>query len=615
MILSCATAGRLCAQNVEDWNFVRVNDTKEIQSDSLYVIGAVLPADQCLYVLSSVIEKKRCVARRLGPVVDCEKSLTGVADTELWKIVSKGDGTCVLQSFASNQYLYVSKPKQTELSLSKTPQTKWGMSGSAGVFHFENSMVPSRCIGLWSDTEVFLFGNYAACDSKDLYVYKRVGLKNAPQTIEWPEDGVRVALGNKMAVLGKGAASLAAENYLLQDGTVAQDNKIEVLTCVRQPDSCFFMTDNTGSYLGEDLNLHKAPALWKILNGGISLSGVSDRILAIDNGAFCMKSRKEVLRQEDKASLLVPAEIGSKELQSGCLTLKGGWTADALASLEWDGVGELDLSLASMPVSLKPFENRLDFQNTIIYVNDRQSRIVPTSWPFVVKVSSSGNELLTNTVLCDKCAFRCSRSFSVKNGRLSYRRNANSDGNWETLYLPFDALVPNGCQVARFESVSGNELMFGYQEKISSCLPLLIRSTDASGGGVKTLDFVAADCVVPANPELVSSLGMAGVLDTMFVNSRQDNIYMLDASGKHFVLADAGSYLLPFRSYLYLDVAKKTYTVRFTGESVTSLPQTPEAEGRIAKIYNLEGRECRGVKSQSLKRGIYIIEGKKFYCR
>lgn len=45
--LSCATAGHLCAQNVENWQFVRVNDMAEIQSDSLYVIGAVLPADQC----------------------------------------------------------------------------------------------------------------------------------------------------------------------------------------------------------------------------------------------------------------------------------------------------------------------------------------------------------------------------------------------------------------------------------------------------------------------------------------------------------------------------------------------------------------------------------------
>ena len=66
---------------------MRVNDMAEIQSDSLYVIGAVLPADQCFYVLSSVVKNKRCVARRLGSAAETETSLTGVADAELWKIV------------------------------------------------------------------------------------------------------------------------------------------------------------------------------------------------------------------------------------------------------------------------------------------------------------------------------------------------------------------------------------------------------------------------------------------------------------------------------------------------------------------------------------------------
>lgn len=123
-VLSCATAGHLCAQSVENWQFVRVNDMAEIQSDSLYVIGAVLPADQCFYALSSVVKNKRCVARRLGSAAETEKSLTGVADAELWKIVRQSDGTCVLQSGSGNQYLYVNKPKQTNLALSATPQTK-----------------------------------------------------------------------------------------------------------------------------------------------------------------------------------------------------------------------------------------------------------------------------------------------------------------------------------------------------------------------------------------------------------------------------------------------------------------------------------------------------------
>lgn len=614
-VLSCATAGHLCAQSVENWQFVRVNDMAEIQSDSLYVIGAVLPADQCFYALSSVVKNKRCVARRLGSAAETEKSLTGVADAELWKIVRQSDGTCVLQSGSGNQYLYVNKPKQTSLALSATPQTKWKMSGSAGVFRFRNCSEPSRSIGLWSDTESFLFGNYANCDSQDLRIYKRDALRNAPQTVEWPEDGARVVLGNEQAVLGKNAASLAAEHYLLQDGTVAEDGNVEALTCVRQPDSCFFMTSASGAYLGEDLNLHETPALWKLVNGGISLSAVSNKIVAIDNGAFCMKNRKEVLRQEDKACLLVAAEVASEERSNGCLTLKGGWTADALACLGWEGIDELDMSSASVPVGLKSFEGRPSARNTIIYVNAEQSKIIPPSWPFVVKTSFGENELLTNTVLHDKCAFRCSRSFAVRKGRLSYHRKAYCDGNWETLFLPFAAPVPKGYQVAQLESVSGDELRFGNQKKIGSCVPLLIRSTDAPSEGTKDLNIVAEDCVVPANPPSVSSLGMAGVLDTLLVDSRQEHIYMLDASGQHFVLADAGSFLLPFRSYLKLGVAKKSYIVRFAGDPVTSLSQRPEAGKQNTKTYGLEGREYRGEKRQMLKRGIYIIGGKKIYCR
>lgn len=422
-------------------------------------------------------------------------------------------------------------------------------------------------------------------------------------------------LGNEQAVLGKNAASLAAEHYLLQDGTVAEDGNVEALTCVRQPDSCFFMTSASGAYLGADLNLHETPALWKLVNGGISLSGVSNKIVAIDNGAFCLKNQKEVLRQEDKACLLVAAEVASEERSNGCLTLKGGWTADALACLGWEDVDELDMSSASVPVGLKSFEGRPSARNTIIYVNAEQSKIIPPSWPFVVKTSSSENELLTNTVLHDKCAFRCSRSFAVRKGRLSYHRKAYCDGNWETLFLPFAAPVPKGYQVAQLESVSGDELMFGNQKKIGSCVPLLIRSTDAPSEGTKDLNIVAEDCVVPANPPSVSSFGMAGVLDTLLVDSRQEHVYMIDASGQHFVLADAGSYLLPFRSYLKLGVAKKSYIVRFAGDPVTSLSQRPEAGKQNTKTYGLEGREYRGEKRQMLKRGIYIIGGKKIYCR
>ena len=183
-------------------------------------------------------------------------------------------------------------------------------------------------------------------------------MRNAPQTVEWPEDGARVVLGNEQAVLGKNAASLAAEHYLLQDGTVAEDGNVEALTCVRQPDSCFFMTSASGAYLGADLNLHETPALWKLVNGGISLSGASNKIVAIDNGVFCLKNQKEVLRQEDKACLLVAAEVASEERSNGCLTLKGGWTADDLACLGWEGIDELDMSSASVPVGLKSFEGR-----------------------------------------------------------------------------------------------------------------------------------------------------------------------------------------------------------------------------------------------------------------
>ena len=146
-------------------------------------------------------------------------------------------------------------------------------------------------------------------------------------------------------------------------------------------------------------------------------------------------------------------------------------------------------------------------------------------------------------------------------------------------------------------------------------MPLLIRSTDAPSEGTKDLNIVAEDCVVPANPPSVSSLGMAGVLDTLLVDSRQEHVYMIDASGQHFVLADAGSYLLPFRSYLKLGVAKKSYIVRFAGDPVTSLSQRPEAGKHNTKTYGLEGREYRGEKRQMLKRGIYIIGGKKIYCR
>mgnify|MGYP004514930857 CR=1 FL=1 len=605
--------GRVEAQTVGRQSFFRVYDAKELASDSLFVIGAVLPTDEALYVLNSVVQNGKCQAVKVGAAVDFEEKLIDVSPSVLWKIIKQKDGTFVLQSAENKQYLYAGKSTQTGLELNSTKKTSWVLSGEDGLFRFQNNDAPSRYIGLWSNLEQYCFGNYSNCDSRSLVIYKCGALEKPMVNVTWPEDGARVVLGNAKVVLGRNNEVLSAADYLLQNGGMAVDNHTAVWHCVRQPDSCFCMKTATGFYLGEDFKVQEEPALWKIVNSGLELSCEPNKIAAVCNGRFVMKNRNEV-QSEDYVKLQPAAESCAQELNEGILALRGGWRADSLAAINWTSVRELDLSAAQLPFYLKPFEKRPKEQNTIIYVSEAQQKLVPASWPFVVKVSEEENELITSTEVHDKNPFYCSRPFRVKNGMLTYKRKTFADGNWETLFLPFAAQLPDDYEAARFVSVTDENLLFERINQVDAYVPLIVRNKK-DAFGKDTLELVALDGMVDVSLKTTSSASFSGTLDTLFVERLSNGIYLLNSIGETFRLAGEGSFLYPFRSYLQLSATEADYKFQMVGDDVTFINQVEKLFEEDKSYYGMDGKQYRYGKRKSVSPGVYVVGRKKRFVK
>lgn len=592
--------------------FVRVHSADEITDETLLLIGS-FTIDGAFNLMSSDIRDEKWLK---AEDTVFKEFLTISNPACCWQLKRYDDGSYRLYSVSADAYVYVPNANKVPVELQAGKAARWTLLEKAnGIFSLQNQAESKRFLGIY-ELENKYFGNYTAAgaDNIDLYFYKQAKTTvDLPGEAVLPADGAAVALLGGEALLGADAEAKELSRFLLCDGSIAADESLGTLTCRHlSSEEKRFELEKDGKYLDYSLQYGAAHTPWQILNGYISTTETTPRHLVYAD-RFVLADAEQAVQALCAVFMPVGEEpTADYDAANRCKSLRGGWSAQRLAGLDWEEALSLDLTRISLPLCPLPFTNRPAGSNTVIYIDEADADAVPVQWDFVVSCGDKEAVLLDAAVLTDKAGFNPVRSFMAGEGRLVYEREAFSDGSWETLYVPFDADLPEGFVVESFEGLvrATGELRFAEADYIPANTPLIMRYAGNSGtekvsfriqnrGGEVTL------------PETESSI-FAGVYLPKTLTAGDTGIYLLD--GEFFVLGKAGSLLPPFRAYMYPGQQSGRLTISHPATSV-SLPDYTERR-RQTPCYTLDGTKvCDNLTDkvlQSLPSGFYIAGGRKF---
>jgi len=508
-------------------------------------------------------------------------------------------------------YLY-SESGTNNLELAAKKSTTWNVStGDDGTFVFNNAGDADYFLGIYTVNYV-VFGNYksngnAGADNVNLKLYKLKNFAATTGSNAMPAEGDRVAFATAAKVSTSAFEGTEPEPYLLSDGTLAPADGLGSWTC-HVSGSQFTLQAADGTYLGHDLSASATAAAWQILNGHIATAESTPRYLVYrsDANTFLAATADDINEAGGVSAIL--RSVGddpTEELDSeGLKTLRGAWTADALAALSLDDVLALDLGEIILPAAPLAFANTPATPNMPVYVAESQQAYVPSAWGFVVLKGESANKLLTQVTLEDKAALYLPESFTAKAGQIAYERDAYADGGWETLCLPFACSKPSGFTVAQLQSVKDDEIIFEEVSSIAANTPLIILNESESGGTSTLTLSCQSGTVSTATPP--TSGDLRGTYQPITI-STESGIYFLDEDGQTFVLTAAGSHLAPFRAYLQLSSTTKTLRLRCGTTGIHSIAGGADAAAD-ASCFSLDGRRA----AKPADKGVYIVGSKKY---
>lgn len=298
----------------------------------------------------------------------------------------------------------------------------------------------------------------------------------------------------------------------------------------------------------------------------------------------------------------------SIENENGLKELKGGWTKESLANVDFQNITELDLTgIDVFPLSTLPFKNMEEQSNAIIYIKGSQKSKINDNWKNVVLCTDEGNKLLRPMVLHDKQPFNISRSFHVGKDSLVYTRSF-TDNQWQTLFLPFAPYESDKDIIIKgIDKIGSDSLVLSTKESVNAQEPLLIRY---NGDNVDfTFTFKSKEqSLEPDNGESTNQ-SFIGTFHVKETTESDNGIFMLDSEGKKFVLTTTGSWLSPFRCYLLLENnSYKSFMI--DEDELLSIEEIKKGNPENI-IYNIYGRKISTGKTwrdaaSSLPSGIYI---------
>lgn len=605
--------------------FLRVTSVEEIANDDVLLIGAYTVKEEFHLMSSDEIigsDKKTPSWLQAYPIEYSD--IFSMDDVRFfWQMKQQPDGSWQLYSLASEKYIHAPNDKEVPIRLSNSTKTCWELKLSSDKKNFilQNKNVPSnatsRYLSIYS-LDPIRFGNYTetGADNIDLYLFKLAKiLEEVPGTAVLPENNSRVTLTSGKFVSAKDWSSIPSADVLLADGTIACDDNLGIWTCHYKDESgTRFVLENNEKYLNNALELATEPTEWQISHGYISTTEAHPRYLVFKE-RFCLLPFDEPSGAASASFSTVspPSHIETVPAE-GVKKLSGGWSAKRLASVDWQDVCSLDLTEAILPAAPLPFSSRPADTNTIIYVKADDAPLVPEDWEFVAACSEETATLLTAGSLKDGQPFRLLYPIETEESLLTYERNAYANGCWETLFVPFDADIPDDFMVEalNYFDPKTEKLNFAEQTYIPANTPLIIRYI----GEMPTTERISfrlenrsGRLEVNKNADDI----FAGTYLPMQISGDDAAIYMLD--GSNFVRTSSGSHLMPFRAYLKLfETDKACLSVSHSDVAHTSVAPTAPHDYPDA-CYTLDGRKVcdrpTGEIFRTLPSGIYITKGRK----
>ncbi len=196
-------------------------------------------------------------------------------------------------------------------------------------------------------------------------------------------------------------------------------------------------------------------------------------------------------------------------------------------------------------------------------------------------------------VLSDAYPFYSSINFYAENVEVT--RNLKAGIN--TLYLPFyvgEAEISTNCKIATYTSTSATDVTFTYANHADANVPFLATDVDADA---EKLYFTEKGVVAtPASSE--------GVFVGVYKPQSAKDLYGINNSGQ-FQKGGALATINSFRALL-TSVPAAAHEVSFVEDETTAINSIKTTNGSQDAVYTLQG-----VRTNSISKGIYIINGKK----
>lgn len=602
--------------------FVQITSAEEITEQEFYLIGSTYSVsignrqEEGFRLMSTTVGNNNSylkAVKSLWPrpqLIECEKNEL------VWQFKHEKDNACSIHPATDpSKSLYASKPaNSTNLLLgSGSKQTLWTIRENGdGTFLLNCNEATNRYIGLnWVNESDIRFGNYtqSGATSHTVYIYKMASAPiEQPGNAVLPADNSRVALCSKEQLADRGMEGIAAAPYILNNGSIAPDERFGQWTCRHKEAGTFLLETSDHLFLNHDLKNDAAQQEWRISDGHIVSTEETPRRLVYLPAENRFSMAEENTEKEIESPVFI--SVGnppSSTSGQGVKTLYGAWSAEHLAGIELKGIYAIDLSHISLPRNATGFSAAPSDTNLPIYISEADVSHYPAAWNFVV----CDNQLLKRTVLKDKCAFLPDREIKTsEQAPLVYQREIINDGNWETLCLPFDFTLPSDFQGEIFESINGQEISFQPVRQIQAHTPVILHY---NGNSTETTVPFEVESVSGAIKTEENKNGLFfGTYLPFTVESETPGIYLLNTTGNQFVHAAKGSRLSPFRAYLQTETAPAASPYSILHLQVpANIPHQTEAPDTPV-CHTTDGRRVSPSATGTLPHGIYIINGKKY---
>lgn len=318
---------------------------------------------------------------------------------------------------------------------------------------------------------------------------------------------------------------------------------------------------------------------------------------------------------------------------SGDWTFSGDWRVSELSGLDYSKAKRIDFANIFLPEAWKDMQpERMPSPYVWTYVRKGEAELLPAGWPNVVECASESDQAgvaMTEMIARDGYGLPPKYTFRTATGKgILWYRQFPSDGGWSTIWLPF---IPQEVRSETSEDEIDYELL-QYSGIVDDgvlfcelpeggqwtpCKPVLWRSVE----NVEHVCFYADDVTVyavtdDADPK---TNGYYPVYHKISLTDDEQKIYFLKSDGITFVRARSGSWIEPYRAYLYLPTLDNQRLVRLIVNTTTDGVSNPtNCENIRTACYDLSGRICGrwddGLQINHMSsHGLYIWNGKKIF--